>query len=82
MSLNDTFGETSRRIADTVSIGVVVASVVQYLPAIACILSIIYTASQLAEKAWVQRVAAWISRKLRRIFNRPPAPVVESPGHE
>lgn len=50
----DPIGETARQIGDAVSVGVVVATIVDLLPVVAALLSIVWTAIRIWETRTVQ----------------------------
>ena len=55
--------EAAKHLLDAVSIGVVVGAVVQFLPAIAAGLSIVWTGIRIYETRTVQRFIGWLRGK-------------------
>lgn len=66
MSLREALSDTTRHWLDVASFGVVFATLVSWLPSMAAGASLLWSLVRLYETATVQRILAWIGRKLRR----------------
>lgn len=58
-------GEAVKNVLDAASVGVVIATILQWLPAIAALLTVIWTAIRIWESATVQGIYACLKRRLR-----------------
>ena len=52
----DQLGEPAKHVGDAVSIGVTFATIVQWLPAVAALLTIVWTAIRIYETRTIQRL--------------------------
>ncbi|MDR7062000.1 MULTISPECIES: hypothetical protein [unclassified Sphingopyxis] len=66
MSLREALSDATRHWLDAASFGVVFATLVNWLPSMAAGASLLWSLVRLYETATVQRILAWIGRKLRR----------------
>lgn len=62
--LNEHIGEAPRRFADILSLGIVAGTIVDYLPAAAAVLSIIWTAMQIIDSRLFRQLVAKIRGRL------------------
>lgn len=63
--------ETAKHTLDYISAGVVVATIVNWLPAVAALASLIYTAIRIYESDTGKRCLAWIGRNIACIKSLP-----------